>query len=141
MREPVQEAEEANFLPVADQPGMMKVMDAVIGIRGGDEVGELAALVGWLRAERELEGAVQVVRRDVAETELGSGLDVVSVAVGSGGVVALAQSLSAWLRARRSDVKVTVTANGRTVEVDARRVSDPMGLINRVLESGDDTGN
>ncbi|MFE9096931.1 hypothetical protein [Streptomyces sp. NPDC007264] len=117
-------------------------MDAVIRIRGGDEVGELAALVGWLRAERELEGAVQAVRREVSETELGSGLDVITVALGSGGVgVALAQSLSAWLRARRSDVKVTVTANGRTVEVDARRVSDPIGLITRVLDGDDDTGN
>lgn len=116
-------------------------MDAVIGIRGGDEVGELAALVGWLRTERELEGAVQVVRREVAETELGSGLDVITVALGSGGVgVALAQSLSAWLRARRSDVKVTVTANGRTVEVDARRVSDPIALINRVLDGDDAPG-
>lgn len=120
----------------------MKVMDAVIGIRGGDEVGELAALVGWLRAERELQGAVQVVRGDIAATELGSGLDVISVAVGSGGVgVALAQSLSAWLGARRSDVKVTVTANGRTVEVDARRVSDPVGLITRILGGDDDPGN
>ncbi|MFE6903552.1 hypothetical protein ACFVFJ_43110 [Streptomyces sp. NPDC057717] len=117
-------------------------MDAVIAITGGDEVGELAALVGWLRAERELQSAVRVRRKDIAETELGSGLDVVSVALGSGGVgVALAQSLSAWLRARRSDVKVTVTANGRTVEVDARRVSDPMDLISRVLDGDDDTGN
>ncbi|MGG2464418.1 effector-associated constant component EACC1 [Streptomyces sp. RGM 3693] len=113
-------------------------MDAVIGIRGGDEIGELAALAGWLRAERELEGAIQLVRGDIAETELGSGLDVISVAVGSGGVgVALAQSLSAWLRTRRSDVKVTFTANGRRVEIDARRVKDPVGLITQVL-SGDD---
>lgn len=121
---------------------MMIAMDAVIGIRGGDEVGELAALVGWLRAERELGGAVQVVRGDIAETELGSGLDVISVAVGSGGVgVALAQSLSAWLHTRRSDVKMTFTANGRTVEVDARRVSDPVALINRVLGGDDALGN
>ncbi|MFJ3309570.1 hypothetical protein ACIPSA_42370 [Streptomyces sp. NPDC086549] len=117
-------------------------MDAVIGIRGGDEVGELAGLVGWLRAERELGGAVQVVRRDIAESELGSGFDVISVAVGSGGVgAALAQSLSAWLRTRRSDIKVTFTANGRTVEVDARRVSDPMALITRVLDGDDAPGN
>ncbi|WUD70317.1 hypothetical protein OG937_45745 [Streptomyces sp. NBC_00510] len=117
-------------------------MDAVIAIKGADEVGELAALAGWLRAERELQGAVQLVRKDIAEGELGSGLDVVSVAVGSGGVgVALAQSLVAWLRTRRSDVKVTVTANGRTVEVDARRVSDPTALITRVLDSNDDAGN
>lgn len=121
---------------------MMTVMDAVIGIKGGDEIGELTALVGWLRTERELEGAVQVMRRDIAETELGSGLDVISVAVGSGGVgAALAQSLSAWLRTRRSDVKVTLTANGRTVEVDARRVSDPMALISRVLDGDDAPGN
>ncbi|MER7988386.1 hypothetical protein ABTY53_22770 [Streptomyces noursei] len=116
-------------------------MDTFIRIRSVDEVGELAALAGWLRAERELQGAVRVVRRNIETTDLGSGLDVVSVAVGSGGVgVALAQSLSAWLRTRRSDVKVTVTANGRTVELDARRVKDPVDLITlitRVL-GGDD---
>ncbi|MEU7640489.1 hypothetical protein AB0C11_31125 [Streptomyces sp. NPDC039016] len=116
-------------------------MDAFIDIEGGDRVGELAALVGWLRRERELQGVVRLVRRDVVETELGSGLDVLSVAVGSGGVgVALAQSLSAWLRTRRSDVKVTITANGRTVEVDAQRVKDPVGLITQALSGADDTG-
>jgi hypothetical protein len=116
-------------------------MDAEIGIRGGDEIGELASLAGWLRAERELEGAIQLVRGEIAETELGSGLDVISVAVGSGGVgVALAQSLSAWLRTRRADIKVTVTANGRTVEVDAQRVKDPVGLITQVLSGADDAG-
>uniref|UniRef100_UPI002F908481 effector-associated constant component EACC1 n=1 Tax=Streptomyces sp. NBC_01553 TaxID=2975877 RepID=UPI002F908481 len=116
-------------------------MDTLIGISGGDEVSELASLVNWLRAEREL-GAVRVVRRDIEETDLGGVLDVVSVAVGSGGVgVALAQSLSAWLRARRSDIKITITANGRTIEVDARRVSDPVGLITRVLESDDESEN
>ncbi|SFF91471.1 hypothetical protein SAMN05216251_13712 [Actinacidiphila alni] len=113
-------------------------MDVLIGINGGDEVGELISLAGWLRAERDLQGAVQVVRRQVREAELGAALDVLSVAVGSGGVgVALAQSLSVWLGARRSDIKITVTANGRTIEVDAHRVSDPVRLITRVLESSD----
>ncbi|MFG2661573.1 hypothetical protein [Streptomyces sp. NPDC048425] len=117
-------------------------MDAVIAITGGDEIGELAALVGWLRTERELRGAVRVRRKEIAETELGSGLDVVSVALGSGGAgVTWAQFLSAWLRARHSDVKVTVPANGRTVEVDARRVSAAMDLISRVLDGDDGTGN
>ncbi|MGW3956388.1 effector-associated constant component EACC1 [Streptomyces sp. NPDC004752] len=115
-------------------------MDTLIGISGGDEVGELASLASWFSAERELQGTVRVVRRDIEETDLGGALDVLSVAVGSGGVgVALAQSLSAWLRARRSDIKVTITANGRTIEVDARRVSDPVSLITRVLESVDDS--
>ncbi|MFE3206110.1 hypothetical protein [Embleya sp. NPDC059237] len=119
----------------------MTAIDAVIGISGDDEIGELAALVGWLRAERDLQGSVRVVRKDIAEGELGGGLDVISVAVGSGGVgVALAQSLSAWLRTRRADVRVRFTANGRTVEVDARRVSDPTALITRVLEGDDAPG-
>jgi hypothetical protein len=114
-------------------------MDVLIGISGGDEVGELTALAGWLGAERALQGAVRVVRGDIGEAELGGGLDALSVAVGSGGVgVALAQSLSVWLRARRSDIKVTVTAGGRTIEVDARSVSDPAALITRVLEGADD---
>ncbi|MEV6839079.1 hypothetical protein AB0N17_32005 [Streptomyces sp. NPDC051133] len=117
-------------------------MDAVISIRDGDEIGELAALAGWLRAERELEGTIQVVRGGIAETELGSGLDVISVAVGSGGVgVALAQSLSAWLRSRRADIKMTFTANGHTIEIDAQRVKDPASLITQVLSSADDTRN
>ncbi|MFJ8932024.1 hypothetical protein ACIRLA_36185 [Streptomyces sp. NPDC102364] len=118
-------------------------MDAVIGIRGGDEIGELAALAGWLRAERELESTVQVLRANVGGTELGSGLDVISVAVGSGGIgVALAQSLSAWLRTRRADIKVTVTANGRTIEIDAKRVKDSAGLITQALSAAaDDTEN
>ncbi|MFE6049975.1 hypothetical protein ACFQ6N_04415 [Kitasatospora sp. NPDC056446] len=114
-------------------------MDVAIGIKGGDEIGELASLSVWLRAERGLQGAVQIVRGEIGESGLGGALDVLSVAVGSGGVgVMLAQSLTAWLRTRRSDVKITITAHGRTVDVDARSVSDPVELITRVLENGDD---
>lgn len=116
------------------------MVDALIGVDGGDQAAELIALAGWLRGERQLQGAVQLVRGGSGDTGLGGGLDVLSVAVGSGGVgVALAQSLAAWLRTRRSDVKVTITANGRTVEVDARQVLDVTTVINMMLGAGETT--
>jgi transcription antitermination factor NusA-like protein len=68
-------------------------------------------------------------------------LDTLSVAVGSGGVgVALAQSLSAWLRTRRSDVKLTFTVEGKTIEIVAHQVADPTELIARALEHHDEAG-
>lgn len=119
--------------------GRISCMAVSIGVRGGDVVSELASLAGWLRGERELAGRVRVVYEQAGEGELGGALDVVSVAVGSGGVgVALSQTLSAWLRTRRSDVKLTITAEGRTIEVDARRVADAADLITRVLGQGTD---
>ncbi|MFH8223672.1 hypothetical protein ACH4C2_30380 [Streptomyces sp. NPDC018057] len=116
-------------------------MYAEIGVRGGDEVEELTALARWLQGERELQGAVRLLREDVTQTQLGGELDVLSVAVGSGGIgVALAQSLSAWLRTRRSDVKVTVTADGRTIEVDAKQVKDAAAVIAQMLNHTHGTG-
>lgn len=108
---------------------------AEIRISGGDKETELAALSGWLHGERELDGAVSVQRAVPGERDLGAALDVISVAVGSGGIgVALAQSLTAWLRSRRPDVRLTVsTEDGRSVEVEASNVTDPLPLLLEVV--------
>jgi hypothetical protein len=113
----------------------------LIGVRGGDPVAELASLAKWLRAERDLAGQVSQVPGPVGPSDLGGVLDTLSVALGSGGIgVALAQSLSAWLRTRRSDVKLTITVEGKTVEIDARQIADPTELIIRALERHDEAG-
>lgn len=113
----------------------------LIGVRGGDSVMELASLAEWLRAERDLAGQIRPVARPPGPTDMGEVVDAVSVALGSGGVgVALAQSLTAWLRTRRSDVKLTITVEGKTIDIDARQVSDPTELITRALEQHDDAG-
>lgn len=111
----------------------------LIGVRGSDSVAELASLAQWLRDERDLAGQIRQVPGPTGPTDLGGVLDTLSVALGSGGVgVALAQSLSAWLRTRRSDVKLTITVEGKTIEIDAHQVADPTELIIRVLGHGGD---
>lgn len=86
-------------------------MEVKIGAVGDEGVLELVALFRWLRSERQLTGMVCAEYRPAGPEDLSAGaLDVVSIAVGSGGVaVALAQSLTAWLKSRRPAVEFTIT--------------------------------
>ena len=100
-----------------------------------DSSGEitLRSLLDWLRHEDELRG--QVVLEQVAPRsgEMGGLADALVVALGSGGAGAvLARSLSTWLWQRRSDLKLTITAHGRTVELDASRVPDAQALVREI---------
>lgn len=115
-------------------------MHAEIRVAGGDEAAEVVALAGWLRGERGLTGAVSLGRGSSRPESLSSAVDVISVALGSGGAgVALAQSLTAWLRSRRPDVKLTVTTgDGRSVQVEAGTVADPLPLLLEVVRQAGD---
>ncbi|MEU0254223.1 hypothetical protein ABZ299_17335 [Streptomyces sp. NPDC006184] len=86
-------------------------MEVKIGAVGDKGVLELVALFRWLRSERQLSGMVHPRYRPAGPEDLSTGvLDVVSIAVGSGGgAVALAQSLTAWLKSRRPAVEFTIT--------------------------------
>ncbi|MYZ36197.1 MULTISPECIES: hypothetical protein [unclassified Streptomyces] len=99
-----------------------------------DDVDHLRSLYAWLTVEESLRGAV-TSRGAVPEPgSMGAALDVLTVAIGSGGVAAvLARSVTTWLIQRRADVTVTVTAeDGTRVEVDVRRARDPEALIRQV---------
>ncbi|MGW8377659.1 hypothetical protein [Streptomyces sp. ODS28] len=101
----------------------------------GDD--ELRSLLAWLQWDDALRSQVQLEHAPVKSDEMGGLVDALAVALGSGGVAAaLAGSLTAWISQRRSDVKLTVNApNGRSVEVDAKRV-DAQALakdIERIL--------
>ncbi|WP_433436024.1 effector-associated constant component EACC1 [Nonomuraea sp. CA-141351] len=115
-------------------------MDARIELAGGDEVAESAALWEWLCGERELAGAVRVVRRPVAEGELGGALQAIMVAVASGGTgLALARSLTEWVKTRRPDITVTIKASGE-MKLDARHVksNDVVPLLQEMLRERDE---
>lgn len=100
-------------------------MQADIHISARDSVSEYADLLEWLRGERALTGVVSATYRPPGEGELGGALDVLAVALGSGGTaVALANSLTAWLQTRRSDVSITVTTDAGSVKIDASRLRD-----------------
>jgi hypothetical protein len=115
-------------------------MDAQIRVAADDEVAEVAELWEWLRGERALAGMVRAVQRPPGEGELGGAVDVLTVALGSGGAAAmLASSLTTWLRTRRSAVTVTVTTEAGTVKVDAHNLKpdDVLPVLQRVLSGGD----
>ncbi|MFF3699000.1 hypothetical protein [Streptomyces sp. NPDC002221] len=103
----------------------------------------LSSLHAWLQREDGLRGRLRLEGSAAfSETseEMGGLLDVLSVAVGSGGAGAvLARSLSTWLSHRHTDLKVNITApGGRSLEVDARvRDTDVPGLIREIRELAD----
>lgn len=93
----------------------------------------LRSLLDWLHHEDELRGRAVLERAAPRSGEMGGLVDALVVALGSGGAgAALAQSLSTWLRQRRSDIKITITSDGRTLELDAQRVPDAQALIREV---------
>jgi hypothetical protein len=95
----------------------------------------LRSLLDWLRHEDTLRGGVRMAQTSVRPGEMGGVLDVLVVALGSGGAGAvLATSVSTWLsQPRRADVTLTVTAeDGRRIELDARRIRDPAVLLREV---------
>ncbi|WP_147449417.1 effector-associated constant component EACC1 [Actinomadura pelletieri] len=114
-------------------------MDLQIGVTGGDEVHECARLLEWLRADRRLAGHVRARRRAPGPEELGGALDVVMVAVGSGGVAAaLAQTLPAWIQSRRPQVKfILTTRNGDRVELETADAAEASRLIAELLSRHD----
>lgn len=105
-----------------------------------DEVGELAALLEWLRGERGLAGAIREVRLPPGPGELGGAVEVLAVALGAGGAAGtLARALFGWLGTRRPSLKVTVTKGTRSITIEAREVrdGDVLSLLQEVLGAGD----
>lgn len=105
-----------------------------------DEVGELAALLEWLRSERGLAGAVREVRQPPGPGELGGAVEALVVALSAGGAAGtLARSLFGWLHTRRPNLKITVTTDRSTVTVEASQVrdGDVLPMLREVLEPKD----
>ncbi|MBU3066405.1 hypothetical protein KO481_33400 [Nocardia sp. NEAU-G5] len=112
-------------------------MYARIEIDGGDGE-DLAALNEWLSGEEDLRGRVRGIRHPIGETELGSAIDVLTVALGAGGAGSvLAASLITWLKTRRTSAKITVTCARRSVTLDIRTVEDVAPLLEQILRDED----
>ncbi|WP_328910731.1 hypothetical protein OG230_15090 [Streptomyces sp. NBC_00234] len=94
--------------------------------------GELGSLRKWLTL-----AAPGVEVRQVAGTpgpgEQGA-FDVLSVVAASTGLVAAIKVLPQFLRAKRSDLSVTVTVRGKKLTVDARNVEEVMPILERLLD-------
>jgi hypothetical protein len=67
----------------------------------------LSSLADWLNSEGALRGRVHAVRPAPGPGKMGAAIELLSVALGSGGVGAvLVRSISTWLTQRRSEVSV-----------------------------------
>ncbi|UXY28596.1 effector-associated constant component EACC1 [Streptomyces sp. HUAS TT20] len=107
-------------------------MDVLLSVEAdrADEV--LAELQEWLCQEADFRGLVMPMPQEPKPGELGSITEVLSVAVGGGGVLSiLAASLKTYFtQPRRSDVRIKIrSSDGRSVEIDAKRVKDVEALV------------
>jgi hypothetical protein len=95
----------------------------------------LAALRRQLNMEPELRGRVRLVSTPLTDGQMGAGIELLAVAVGSSGAVtALIRSLPALLKARRSAASVELSLpDGRNVKVTADSADDAHTLLNAAL--------
>lgn len=111
-------------------------MSLWLSVEGDDPAEGFEQLSDWLRHEDELRGEVTPEVVVPGPGELGALTDVLVAALSSGGAVSvLAASLKAFLsQPRRSDVRIVLrTADGKRVEVDAKRVNDVEALVRQAL--------
>lgn len=91
---------------------------------------ELASLDQWLRDEPLLRGKVDRRRPAPRAGEMGALTDALVVALGGGGVGAvLAESVTLWLRQRRSDVKIVIKRGESEVRLDVTQTPDAARLV------------
>lgn len=115
--------------------------DVQIRLDSETELDDRLALIGWLRGERGLQGRVHVLPAAPAENELGAGLDLLTVSLGSSGIATvLAGSLATWLQNRRAPTKIriSITRADRTLELETSDAAEAEALIQRFLGEDSD---
>jgi hypothetical protein len=101
---------------------------------GGDEVSEYAALLDWLTGERALAGRARLVRAAPGEGQMGGAFDMLAVALGSGGaLVALANSVTAWIKTRHQRISVTIEGPSGRVTLTSDGPADVLPLLQQIM--------
>jgi hypothetical protein len=62
-------------------------------------------------------------------------LDYVAVVASSGGLIAAIKVLPAFLRARRPELKITMTVRDKTFTVDATNVDDVLPVLEKLIDA------
>ena len=120
---------------------LVALATATVRLGGGPEAYSLSE---WLNRTDRFRGGAEVTSRSPAEGEMGSIADVVTVAIGSSGVLAvLIGKVHDWivLRHDAGSLKVTYTrSDGTALEIEVDRAQNRTELLERVrriIESGD----
>ena len=86
-----------------------------------------------------MRGRVRILHSPIGDTELGSVTEMLTVALGAGGIgTVLASSLKTWLVTRRTTAKLTVESAGRSVTLDIQTDGEVTPLLEQILRAGDD---
>jgi hypothetical protein len=97
-------------------------LSASLAVHGErDDIAALSALRQWLSDEPEFRGQIATGGAQLSDSDMGAVVDVLVVAVGSGGALTmLVNSISTWLQQRRSEVEVELTTStGDVVRIKA----------------------
>jgi hypothetical protein len=119
-------------------------MDLLLEVEDdGDPGAEIASLQRFLRTDDQLRSVdVEARTGSAGQGAMSPITDALMLAFGPGGVgVAVVEAVTAWLKSRRSNVKVKISTGGRTVELDVQSTKDP-AIIATLLAAvqGSDTG-
>lgn len=112
------------------------IVYASVTAQGPQTADELRSLHEWLRQVQELRGTVGRRESPPPPGALGPVLEALTVALGpAGAVTAFGTTVVAWLRLRRSGVRIKVTrADGASVELAAENLAklDAVALAQQV---------
>jgi len=92
-----------------------------------DEAGnETRSLISWLQSDDELKGAqIRSSGSPIRTGEMGVVTDLVEVAMQPDGIgAALITAILTWLSTRKRSLRVSITKNSQTVEIEVPRASD-----------------
>ncbi|MBK3571458.1 MULTISPECIES: hypothetical protein [unclassified Streptomyces] len=97
-----------------------------LNTNGPEAADELRSLHAWLSDVDELRGRVGCKESPPGKGTLGPLLEALTVALGPGAAAtALATTVIAWLRTRRSEIRIKVTLpDRRSLEVSSKNVAD-----------------
>lgn len=102
-------------------------MDVKIVVVAGSVPDELASLHGFLRAEDALRGSTQLAFKAPRPGTLGAELDSLLIHLGADLVTvigAVTGVLIAWIRQRKSTVKIEVQLGDARIELEAKRIRE-----------------
>ncbi|MCO5996711.1 effector-associated constant component EACC1 [Actinoallomurus rhizosphaericola] len=111
-------------------------MDVAISVSGAlDPDAEIRSLFRWLQREEDVPSP-KFTPAAPEQEDMGAVSDALVVVLGSGGAGSvLARSLSVWVRHRTSDLKLTFRGEKGTVQLDGKRIKDPVALVEALREA------